>query len=90
MKLNHKNRLRWGIGVWVLLWISGFFQMGPPLWKILWALLGVINLGAYWFVSGENIDTERGLQKVSQVLIGFIYVQIAVAVFLAIEATGKR
>jgi len=90
MDVRDKHRLRWVLGPWLVVWIWIFFQMGSPLFKAVWACLVIFNVGAYWLASRSNIDTERGLQRVSSLLIGLIYVQIAVAIFIAVEAAGKK
>jgi hypothetical protein len=88
MTTKNKNRLL--IGAWLVPWLVGLWDMHTPLWRALWFCLAVIYVGAYRLVSRSDIDTEAGLERVSSVLLGFVYVQIAVVIFIAFQAAGKK
>jgi hypothetical protein len=65
--------------------------MHGSLWRVAWLCLGAIYVGALWLLSkGSDIDTEAGLYRVSNVMLGFIVVQIAAVLFLAFQAAGTR
>jgi len=83
-------RIRWGVSLWLVFWILGFFQMGTPLWKALWAGLAIVYVGAYYLVSRNTVGTERRLQKASGALLGLMCVPIIVVIFLAFEAAAKK
>jgi uncharacterized membrane protein YedE/YeeE len=90
MTAKNKTWFRWIAGTWLIFWILGLFDMHAPLWKALWCCLAVIYVGAFWLVSRGDIDTETGLQRVSNVLLGLLAVQIAVMFFIAFRAAGTR
>lgn len=71
-------------------WTVGFLHTPTPLWKVLWFCLAGIYVGAYWLISRIDIDTETRLQRLSNVLIGFGVIQIAVVIFIAFQAAGKK
>ena len=65
--------------------------MHGPLWRAAWLCLGAIYVGAFWILSkGSDIDTEAGLYRVSNVMLGFRVVQTAVVFFLAFQLGGTR
>ncbi len=88
--MKPKAQIRWGLWLWLAIWILGLFQMESLLWRELWAGLAIVYAGAYYLVSRDSVDRERGLLRASGVLIGLMCVQIAVVIFLAFEAAGKR
>ena len=90
MKTKNKNRLRWITGAWCVLWIVLLFEMHSPLWQALWFCLAVIYVGAFWLLSRSDIDTEAGLERASNVLLGLVCVQIAFVIFIAFQASGKK
>jgi hypothetical protein len=91
MTAKSKSELRWIAGAWFIFWILGLFDMHGLPWIAMWLSLAVIYGGALWILSrGCDIDTETGLERVSNVMLGFIVVQIAVVLFIAFQAAGTR
>jgi len=91
MTVKNKTELRWIGGTWFIFWILGLFHMHERLWRVAWFSLAVIYLGAFWLLSrGSDIDTETGLQRVSNVMIGLIVVQIALAFIMAFRAATTK
>lgn len=64
--------------------------MHGALWRALWFCLALIYVGTYWLMSKSDVDTEGGLQKVSNLLLGLVWVQVAVVIFIAFEASGAK
>ncbi len=90
MAVKDKAQLRWIAAPWFVIWILGFLDTHGRLWRGLWLGLAVIYLGALWLLSkGSDIDTEAGLRRVLNVMLGFIVVEIAVVFFIAFRA-GTR
>jgi hypothetical protein len=90
MTVKNDARIRWGVCLWLVFWILGFFQMGTPLWKALWAGIAIVYVGSYYLVSRHSMGTERRLQRASGALLGLMCVQILVVIFLAFEAAAKK
>jgi len=91
MTVKDKTQLRWIAVPWFFVWIWGFLDMHGRLWRGAWLCLAAIYLGALWLLSkGSDIDTEAGLQRVSNVMLGFIVVQIVVVFFVAFQSAGTR
>jgi len=55
--------------------------MKTVLWEAVWVGLAVIYVGAYYTLLRTDVETGRGLQRASSVLIALVGVQIAVLVF---------
>ncbi|HSY63641.1 MAG TPA: hypothetical protein VK829_03535 [Terriglobales bacterium] len=86
MTVKDKTQLRWIAAPWFVVWIWGFLDMHGHLWRGAWLCLAVIYMGAFWLLSkGSDIDTEAGLRRVSNVMVGFIVVEIAVVFFIAFK-----
>jgi heme A synthase len=69
----------------------GLLDMHGRLWIAFWLCLAVFYVVAFLALSkGSDIDTETGLQRVTNVILGFLVVQIAVAFFIAFQAASKR
>src|SRR5580704_1138374 len=91
MSAKNKTELRWIGGYWLILWIFGLFRMHGRLWTAVWFSLAAIYLGAFWLLSqGSDIDTEAGLRRVSSVMIGLIFVQVAFMFFMAFQAASTK
>jgi hypothetical protein len=86
MMAKTKTRLRWitlGL-VLCVQWIAPFFVLHAPLWKAFWFCLVVVYAGGFWLIFRSDIDTESGLERATNVLLGFVLFQIAVVVFLVV------
>jgi hypothetical protein len=91
MIAKNKTEVRWIAGAWLIFWILGLFGMHGRVWIAVWFSLAVIYLGAFWLLSrGSDIDTEAGLQRVSSVMVGLIFVQVAFMFFMAFQAASTK
>jgi hypothetical protein len=91
MVAKRKNPLRWIAATTLVSWFFPLLHMHEPLWKALWFCLLVIYVGAFWVLSrGSDIDTEAGLKRATNVMLGLMVVQIAVMFFIAFQAAGAR
>jgi hypothetical protein len=88
MTAKTKAALAWTplIGIWV--W--DIFSIDGRLFKALFACIVVVILCAYWMASRSDPETEPGLQKISNVFLGFLCFQIAVMLFIAFHAAGTK
>lgn len=78
-----------GAGLAVV-WLLPLFRMRTLLWQAVWACLILVLAGGGWVIYRSNVETERGLQKVSNILLGFVIVQMVIAAFIVFEAAKKR
>lgn len=77
------------IGIAVV-WMLPLFGMRTLLWQAVWACLMLVLAGGGWLIYRSDTETERGLQKVSNILLGFVIVQMVVVAFIVFEAAKKR
>ena len=77
------------IGIAVV-WMLPLFRMRTLLWQAAWACLMLALAGGGWLIYRSDPETERGFQKVSNVLLGFVIVQMVVVAFIVFEAAKKR
>ncbi len=77
------------IGIAVV-WMLPLFRMRTLLWQAVWACLMLVLAGGGWLIYRSDTETERGLQKVSNILLGFVIVQMVVIAFVVFEAAKKR
>ncbi len=82
-------RFRWGLWLWLAFWLLAFPRKETQIWQAVWVGLAIIYGGAYYLVSRSNTDTDRGLQKVSSILLSLVGLQIAVAILIGFEAAKK-
>ena len=81
---------KWGWGIFVLVWTLPLFGIWSLIWRAVWVSLIPIVGAAAWLVYRSNPKTERGLERLSNVLLGFVIVQILVVAFIVFEAAQKR
>jgi hypothetical protein len=80
---NKTRRIRLGLLLCVQ-WIAPFFVLRAPLWKAFWICLVVVYAGATWLLFRSDIDTESGLARAMNVLLGVVVFQIVAMVFLVV------
>ena len=86
MMAETKTRLRW-IRFWLLrvtFWGVPFFFFNGAWLKALWLCMFVVYAGAAWLIYLSDIDTERGLERSTNVFLGLVLFQIAVVALLVI------
>jgi hypothetical protein len=80
----NKRALRWPLALWMAVLLVRIFSLNTFSGKVLVSSLFFVNVGAFWLASKSDIDTDAGLQRASNVILGFMLLQIATISLLAL------
>lgn len=80
----NRRALRWPLVLWAAVLLVRIFLLNTFSERVLVSCLFVMNVGAFWLASRSDIDTEAGLQRASNLILGFMLFQIAAISLLAL------
>ena len=73
----NRRALKWPLALWMAILLVRVFSLNTFSGKVLVSCLFVVNVGAFWLASRSDIDTDAGLQRASNVILGFMLFPIA-------------
>jgi hypothetical protein len=72
-----RRTLKWPLVLWAAVLLVRIFSLNTFSERVLVSCLFAMNVGAFWLASRSDIDTDAGLQRASNIILGFMLFQIA-------------